>query len=61
MQIVMLSKPEGNVVARETQAGKSEGEFYRTGEGEVWYRSPLDSNRWYVNPSVETFRRAVLA
>jgi hypothetical protein len=61
MQIVMLRDTEGDVVARGQVAGALEGEFYLTGTGEVWYRSPLDSRSWYVNRTLDAFCRAALA
>ena len=57
MQIRVLHEPEGNVVGRELQLGKAEGEFVLEPGGNVVFRSPMDSRSVFVAPSVESFQQ----
>ena len=61
MRIVLLPKPEADVIAREDQIGNLEGEFYTDSVDCVFYRHPPDQRRWYVNRNTEDFRRSAEA
>jgi hypothetical protein len=61
MRIVFLTKPEGDVIAREDQMGALEGEFYIGPNGCICYRHPSDERQWYVNRDVEDFRKSAEA
>jgi hypothetical protein len=58
MRIVLLPVPEGDVIAREDQAGQLEAEFVVTPDGQVLYRHPWDSCLWLAGPTVVSFREA---
>jgi hypothetical protein len=58
MDIVVLPRLEGGVIARELQFGKPEGEFCVEGDGTVVYRSPYDARHWYAAPSANVFLEA---
>jgi hypothetical protein len=62
MRIVLLPKPEGDVIAREDQMGSLEGEFYIGAGGCVLYRHPSDKRQWrHVNRNIEGFHRSAEA
>ena len=61
MKIVILPRPEGNVVAREYQGRHPEGWFVLENDGKVYFTSPFASSRSFVNNSLEQFRVAVQA
>lgn len=58
-RIVILSQPDGDIVARYTELGEAVGEFYQipSGEIEFAYRA-FESRRWYVNKSFTAFCEA---
>lgn len=58
MDIVVLPRIEGGVIARELQFGKPEGEFCVEGDGAVVYRSAHDARRWHAAPSANVFLEA---
>jgi len=61
MRIVLLPAPEGNVIGREEQFGRDEGEFIAAPDGRVLYRHPWDSRLWFAGPTVAAFHEAVAA
>ncbi len=61
MRIVLLSRPEGNVIARENQLGRLEGEFVVDPDGRVYYHHPWDNKPWFSGEDAETFRQATEA
>ena len=58
MDIVVLPRVEGRVIAREQQFGKAEGEFLLEPDGTVVYRSAHDARRWFAAPSANVFLEA---
>jgi hypothetical protein len=61
MRIILLSSPEGEVIAREDQLGQLEAEFVVDRDGQVFYRHPWDSRPWFAGPTVAAFREAAVA
>jgi hypothetical protein len=61
MRIILLSDPEGDVIAREDQSGQLEAEFVLTQNGQVFYHHPWDSRPWFAGPTVAAFREAAAA
>ena len=61
MRIFLLPAPEGDVVAREEQFGRFEGEFFVGENGQVFYRHPSESRPWFAGSSSATFDQAAAA
>ena len=61
MRIILLPSPEGDVIAREDQAGRLEAEFVVGPGGQVFYRHPWDSRPWLAGPDPDRFRAAAVA
>jgi hypothetical protein len=61
MRIFVLPAPEGDVIAREEQFGRFEGEFFLRDHGHVFYRHPLDSRPWFAGSTPSAFNKAVPA
>jgi hypothetical protein len=58
MRIVLLSKPEEGVIAREENCGSLEGEFYVADNGQVCHRNRWDARVRIVNCSVAAFEQS---
>ena len=58
MDIVVLPRFEGGVIARELRFGEPGGEFRVKADGTVVYRSAYDSRPCYAAPSADVFLEA---
>lgn len=61
MRILLLSAPEGDVIARENQLGRLEAEFVVAPNGQILYRHPWDSRPWFAGSTVASFLAAARA
>lgn len=57
-RIVLLSEPDGDVLAQHTELGRVVGEFHQAPGGEIYFNYREGGRRWYVNKSAPAFHAA---
>ena len=57
-RIIILTEPDGDIVARHTEFAKAIGEFTRVPTGEIYFHYLGDGRCWYVNKSMSAFCEA---
>lgn len=60
MEILLLSLPDGNVIARGSYFGGPDYEFFVAADGQVYFRVVGDAENVWAGPDPESFRQIVM-